>query len=89
MFPAEVIGKVWATRKDSRIEAIKLLIVKPLDYLNEGSKMTPVIAADRIGAGIGERVIVVSGSTARCAAGDQSIPVDASVIGIIDGEEIV
>jgi ethanolamine utilization protein EutN len=88
MFPALVIGNVWATRKDSRIEAVKLLIVKPLDYLNESSEMTPIIAADWIGAGVGERVIVVSGSAARCAAGDQSIPVDASIIGIIDGEEI-
>jgi len=89
MFPAVVIGNVWATRKDSRVDAIKLLIVKPLDYLNENSKAAPVIAADWIGAGVGERVIVVSGSTARCAAGDLSIPVDASIIGIIDGEEIV
>ncbi|MCL2163217.1 MAG: EutN/CcmL family microcompartment protein [Oscillospiraceae bacterium] len=89
MFPALVIGNVWATRKDSRVEGIKLLIVRPLDYLNENAVNSPIIAADWIGAGVGERVIVVSGSAARCAAGDQSIPIDASVIGIIDGEDIV
>jgi ethanolamine utilization protein EutN len=89
MFPALVIGNVWATRKDSRIDSVKLLIVRPLDYLDESVINPPVIAADWIGAGVGERVIVVSGSAARCAAGDSSIPVDASVIGIIDGEDIV
>lgn len=88
MFPALVIGNVWATRKDSRIEAVKLLIVRPLDYLDENAVRTPVIAADWIGAGVGERVIVVTGGSARYAAGDQSIPVDATVIGIIDGEDI-
>ena len=89
MFPALVIGNVWATRKDSRVEAIKMLIVRPLNYLDESDVNPPIIAADWIGAGVGERVIVVSGSAARCAAGDHSIPVDASVIGIIDGEDIV
>jgi len=89
MFPALVIGNVWATRKDSRIEAIKLLIVRPLDFLDENTYNQPIIAADWIGAGVGERVIVVSGSAARCAAGDHMVPVDASVIGIIDGEDIV
>ena len=89
MFPAIVIGNVWATRKDSRIDSVKLLIVRPLDYLDESVISPPIIAADWIGAGVGERVIVVSGSAARCAAGDPSIPVDASVIGIIDGEDII
>jgi len=89
MFPALVIGNVWATRKDARVEAIKMLIVRPLNYLDESVVNPPIIAADWIGAGVGERVIVVSGSAARCAAGDHSIPVDASVIGIIDGEDIV
>jgi len=89
MFPALVIGNVWATRKDSRIEGIKLLVVRPLDYLNEGAENQPVIAADWIGAGVGERVIVATGSAARCASGNNSIPIDASVIGIIDGEDIV
>ena len=89
MFPALVIGNVWATRKDTRVEAIKMLIVRPLNFLDESDVKAPIIAADWIGAGVGERVIVVSGSAARCAAGDHSIPVDASVIGIIDGEDIV
>ena len=89
MFPALVIGNVWATRKDSRVDSIKMLIVRPLDYLNENAINPPIIAADWIGAGVGDRVIVVSGSAARCAAGDSSIPIDESVIGIIDGEEIV
>ena len=48
----------------------------------------PVVAADLIGAGVGETVIVVSGSSARSAVGDMSIPVDATVVGIVDDLEL-
>lgn len=47
-----------------------------------------LVAADTIGAGVGETVIVVGGSSARNAAGDVSIPVDATVVGIVDDLEI-
>lgn len=47
-----------------------------------------LVAADMIGAGVGETVIVVGGSSARNAAGDVSIPVDATVVGIVDDLEI-
>lgn len=45
------------------------------------------MAADLVGAGIGEDVIVVSGSTARRAAGSDSLPIDAAIVGIIDTVE--
>ena len=48
----------------------------------------PLVAADTIGAGVGETVIIVGGSSARNAAGDVSIPVDATVVGIVDDLEI-
>ncbi len=48
----------------------------------------PIVAADTIGAGVGETVIVVGGSSARSAAGDMSVPVDATVVGIVDDQEI-
>lgn len=44
--------------------------------------------ADIIGAGVGETVIIVGGSSARSAAGDMAVPVDATVVGIVDDQEI-
>ena len=85
---AKVIGNIWATRKDDKLSGLKLLLVKPVDVLDETADKTPRVAADTIGAGVGETVIVVGGSSARNAAGDVSIPVDATVVGIVDDLEI-
>ena len=85
---AKVIGNIWATRKDDKLSGLKLLLVKPVDVLDETADKPPLVAADMIGAGVGETVIVVGGSSARNAAGDVSIPVDATVVGIVDDLEI-
>lgn len=85
---AKVIGNIWSTRKDEKLRSYKLLIVQPINILNDTSDQAPIVAADLIGAGIGETVIVVSGSSARSAAGDMSIPVDATVVGIVDDKEV-
>jgi ethanolamine utilization protein EutN len=84
----KVIGNIWATRKEEKLSGLKLLIVKPMDVLSEEEDKTPIVAADMIGAGIGEMVILVGGSSARNATGDSSIPVDATVVGIVDDLEI-
>ena len=85
---AKVIGNIWATRKEEKLSGLKLLLVKPLDVLDETVDKSPLVAADKIGAGVGETVIIVGGSSARNAAGDVSIPVDATVVGIVDVLEI-
>ena len=85
---AKVIGNIWATRKEEKLSGLKLLLVKPLDVLDETVDNSPLVAADTIGAGVGETVIIVGGSSARNAAGDVSIPVDATVVGIVDDLEI-
>lgn len=85
---AKVIGNIWATRKEDRLSGIKLLLVKPLNILDAQDDLMPMVAADIIGAGVGETVLIVGGSSARSAAGDMSIPVDASVVGIVDDLEI-
>ena len=73
-----VIDNIWATRKEETLRSAKLMIVQILD--------TP--AADIIGAGIGEMVIVVGGSSARRAGGyDSNVPIDAMIVGIIDENE--
>lgn len=85
---AKVIGTIWATRKDERLNGLKLLILQPKDILEDDEDGTPLVAADVIGAGVGETVLVVGGSSARTAAGDKNIPVDATVVGIVDDLEL-
>jgi Carbon dioxide concentrating mechanism/carboxysome shell protein len=85
---AKVIGTIWATRKEEKLNGLKLLVVQPLNTLDDSNEGTPIVAVDIIGAGVGEKVLIVSGSSARSAAGDNTIPVDATVVGIIDDQEI-
>ena len=84
----KVIGNIWATRKDDRLGGLKLLIVQPLNMLDDTPVREPIVAADIIGAGVGETVIYVGGSSARGAAGSREIPVDATIVGIVDDQEI-
>ena len=84
---AKVIGNIWSTRKEEKLNGLKLLLVQPLNILNDSSDKVPIVAADIIGAGVGETVIIVGGSSARSAAGDMDTPVDATVVGIVDDME--
>ncbi len=83
-----VIGNIWATRKDDNLSGLKLLVVQPLNLLNDQPIETPIVAADIIGAGVGEKILYVGGSSARGAAGGQNIPVDATIVGIVDDQEV-
>ncbi len=83
-----VLGNIWATRKEEKLEGLKLLIVQPTNLLDDSAIEEPIIAADIIGAGVGEEVIFVSGSSARGAVRDMSVPVDATVVGIVDGKDV-
>ena len=85
---AKVIGNIWATRKEEELAGYKLLSVQPINILDGSKDKTPIVAADIIGAGVGETVIIVGGSSARSAAGDMAVPVDATVVGIVDDQEI-
>lgn len=88
MIVAKVIGNIWATRKDEKLAGYKLLIVQQLDMITGKRYRVPMVAVDMIGAGIGETVIIVAGSSARSAAGDMHTPVDATVVGIVDDQEL-
>lgn len=88
MKAGRVIGNIWATRKEERLEGLKLLVVQPINLLDDRPIEPPIVAADIIGAGVGETVLYVGGSSARGAAGGLDIPVDATIVGIVDGHEI-
>ena len=84
MILARVVGTVVATRKDTRLEGKKLLVVKPVSP--EGKAESGyLVAVDSVGAGSKELVLVVSGGSARMAEGCQEKPVDSVVVGIVDG----
>jgi microcompartment protein CcmK/EutM len=83
MILARVVGTVVATRKDPRLEGKKLLIVKPVSP--EGKDEAGyLVAVDTVSAGFKERVLVVSGSSARMAEGCKDLPVDTAIVGIVD-----
>ncbi|MBW5444468.1 ethanolamine utilization protein EutN [Cohnella sp. CFH 77786] len=87
MFLGKVIGSVWATQKEEGMDNLKLMIVRQLDFTGREEGQT-VIAADRIGAGVGEKVIVSRGSPARILFSGKQVPVDAMIVGIVDSYEI-
>ena len=88
MLICQVVGNVWATKKEESLTGKKMMIVRRADEHGSYEKGECFVAADIVGAGIGEQVLVVNGSTARTAMGDNAIPVDAVIVGIIDSLEI-
>lgn len=84
MIICRVIGHVWATKKEERLEGLKLMVVRE----ENSTRKQVYVAADAVGAGIGEKVLVVSGSTARSVFGGGSVPADMAIVGIIDNLEI-
>ena len=91
MFLGKVVGEVWSTRKVADLEGKRLLVVEALDERREpgASKVTPVVAADPVGAGIGEHVLVAFGKSARVACGgDGDYAYEAAVVGIVDDANV-
>ncbi|MEP6914095.1 MAG: EutN/CcmL family microcompartment protein [Acidobacteriota bacterium] len=79
-----VVGTVVSTHKNRKLEGAKLLLVQPLT-LDGQTRGVALVAVDSVGAGIGERVLVViEGKAAGDALGKKAAAVDAAVIGIID-----
>jgi ethanolamine utilization protein EutN len=88
MLLAKVIGNVWSTKKKDEISALKLLVIQPLgsDLKPEGKVQ---VAADEVGAGFGELVIVTQGAPAMQAFNkDKLVPIDAAVVGIVDNLDL-
>jgi microcompartment protein CcmK/EutM len=84
---AKVVGTVVATRKDPRLVSSKLLLARPMDPRGkaEGGYL---VAIDTVDSGVGDTVLIVSGSSARMASGLKDCPVDAAIVGVIDAIEL-
>jgi microcompartment protein CcmK/EutM len=87
MILAKIVGTVVATRKDERLVSNKLMLARPVDPAGklDGAYL---VAVDTVDAGVGETVLIVSGSSARMASGLKDCPVDAAIVGIIDTIEV-
>lgn len=93
MILAKVEGAIVATKKNTKMTGSKMLLVRPLVLDSPTAKefrpgTTTLVAVDSLGAGEGEVVLVVQGSSARLAADDKDSPVDAVVIGIVDTVDV-
>ena len=82
MLMGKVVGNLVSTRKQDALVGSKFLEVRLIENQKETDKF--LIAVDSVGAGIGERVLVTTGSGARLALQNTSAPVDAVVVGIVD-----
>lgn len=83
MLLAKVIGTVVASAKSERTDGLKMLIIQPLD-LEGQPKGNYVVAFDAVGAGEGEVVLYVSGSSARQTPATDNRPADATIFAIVD-----
>lgn len=93
MILAQVEGSVVATKKNPKMTGSKFLVVRPLTVDKPDAKefkkgASTLVAVDALGAGEGELVLVVQGSSARLAATDKDSPVDAVIIGIVDTVDV-
>ncbi|MDF5709977.1 MAG: EutN/CcmL family microcompartment protein [Nostoc sp. S4] len=80
---AKVRGTVVSTQKDPSLRGVKLLLLQLVD---EDGNILPQyeVAADTVGAGVDEWVLVTRGSAARQVVGNEQRPLDAAVVAIID-----
>lgn len=81
MLIGKVVGFVVSTRKCDNLVGNKFMIVEPVAAMKTSGN---IVAVDKVGAGIGELVLVARGSAARIGCGDEKAPIDAAIVGIVD-----
>lgn len=82
-----IVGTVVSTTKDEKVDGLKLYIVRDLT-MKMAAKDSFVVAADSVGAGVGEVVLYASGSSARQTKATDGRPIDACVMAIVDQIDI-
>ena len=87
MFLGKVVGTLVATQKEASLNGLKFLVVRRLTVANEDERGYDV-AADAVGAGLGEVVMVATGSSARQTVMTDKRPCDAVIMAIVDSWEV-
>ena len=88
MVLGRVIGTIWATRKDEKLEGMRLMIVEAVD-LELKPQGSCIVAVDSVQAGVGEIVLVAQGSSARQTTLTTGKPVDAVIMAIVENFEVL
>ena len=84
MYAARIIGTVVCTQKDPGMNSFKMQVVQPVNLLTLKDEGKPAVAIDAVGAGDGEIVLVVAGSSARLTEITMNKPVDSTITAIVD-----
>ena len=84
---ARVVGRVFCTRQYESLDGKKLLLIQPLDWETRAPKGGPIVAAEVVGAGASEEVVWVAAREAAVAFEDVP-PIDAAVVGIVEGHQV-
>ena len=87
MFLGKVVGTLVSTQKESSLNGLKFLVVRRLSVANEDERGY-VVASDAVGAGLGEVVMVATGSSARQTVMTDKRPCDAVIMAIVDSWEV-
>ncbi len=89
MFIGRVVGTVWATKKVENVKGLRFLLIHPVN-IDKAPNTNVIVAADMLGAGIGELVICSYGHAARRALSDRptELSIEAAIIGIVDEIEV-
>ena len=87
MLMGRVVGEVWATVKDEKVADMKFLVVRRIGLDGE-LESAHVVAADAVGAGTGDLVLVVQGSSARQCEQTTNRPVDATIMAVVDAFDV-
>jgi len=89
MLICRIVGNIVSTHKNSHLQGHKLLIVQPVELDQKTPKGNSMIAVDRVNAGKDDLVLVnKEGSSARLMLGDDENPVQAVIVGVIDGMDV-
>jgi microcompartment protein CcmK/EutM len=87
MLLGRVVGTLVATRKDEKLEGLRFMVIKQVDIENQETGGY-VVAADAVGAGVGETVLYATGSSARQTVLTDRRPCDAVIMAIVDTWEV-
>jgi microcompartment protein CcmK/EutM len=85
---ARVVGTVVSTRKEPKMEGVPLLLIEKIDPQSMDGTGSYLVALDAVGAGVGEVVVYVTGSSSRMTEATTGRPVDATISAIVDLVEI-
>ena len=88
MILGKVVGEVWGARHHAALDGRKLVVVRPYYWYDPTHETQNLVAVDPVGAGIGEDVVVCLGDGARRSLGSTNLPIEASILGIVDRVEL-